>query len=439
MTLQDMIRSTTAKSLFRASWSKVRIGDIADIIGGGTPSTKDAQNFDGNIPWLTPKDLSGIHDRYVSGGKRNLSRQGLAKSSARLLPTKSVLLTTRAPIGYVAIAKNPVATNQGFRSLVTRNGVIPEYLYYWLKQNTDELKRYASGSTFGELSGSSLGGIQLELPHPKEQRAIARVLGTLDDKIELNRRMNKTLEAMAQAFFKDWFVDFGPVRAKIEGRKPYLTAEIWNLFPDALGSEGTPAGWTKKSLDEIASFLNGLALQKFPAANEHDSLPVIKIAEIRNGITAKSSRASRKVPAKYVVKDGDFLFSWSGSLLAKFWTGGEGALNQHLFKVTSDRYPAWFFSNWVCHHLGNFQDIAATKATTMGHIKREHLTQAVAICPPDDVLASLGETLRAATVRIVKNELQNRTLTHIRNLLLPKLIGGEIRVTDAEPDTGQSN
>ena len=193
-------------------WREVTIGEVADVVGGGsTPSTKSPGNFDGDIPWLTP-DLSVPHNRYVERGERNLSRNGLKSCSARLLPTGSVLLSTRAPIGYVALAKNPIATNQGFRSLVCKEEASAEYIYYWLIQNTEVLKRHASGSTFQELSGTSLKNLHLRLPPLPEQRAIAHILGTLDDKIELNRRMNETLEAMARALFKSWFVDFDPVR-----------------------------------------------------------------------------------------------------------------------------------------------------------------------------------------------------------------------------------
>ncbi len=244
--------------------------------------------------------------------------------------------------------------------------------------------------------------------------------------------MNETLEAMARAIFKDWFVDFGPVRAKMEGRAPYLAPELWELFPDALDGEGKPAGWVRLPLDKIANFLNGLALQKFPALGPDDSLPVIKIAELRAGITPRSSRASYDVPDKYVVRDGDFLFSWSGSLLAKFWTEGEGALNQHLFKVTSERFPSWFVSQWVLHHLEEFQAIAASKTTTMGHIQRRHLKEATTTCPSDGVLSLLGPSIGPLIEHTIKNKLESRKLAETRDLLLPKLMSGEIRLRDAE-------
>ena len=192
----------------------------------------------------------------------------------------------------------------------------------------------------------------------------------------------------------------------------------------------------QRPLDQIASFLNGLALQKFPAKLGEPSLPVIKIAELRSGITANSNRASFELPPKYVVKDGDFLFSWSGSLLAKFWTEGRGALNQHLFKVSSEEFPAWFYSQWVWHHLEEFQLIAASKATTMGHIQRGHLTAAQTICPPTETLTAFGTIMKPLLDQVIANQLESRTLAETRDLLLPKLMSGEIRVAQAEKLAG---
>ena len=243
--------------------------------------------------------------------------------------------------------------------------------------------------------------------------------------------MNEKPAVMTRAIFKDWFVDFGPSHAKAAGRAPYLDPALWDLFPDTLDDDDKPIGWKSTPLDEMAEFLNGLALQKFPASDPEDSLPVIKIAELRAGVTGKTHRDSRDIPERYLVKDRDFLFSWSGSLMAKFWTNGEGALNQHLFKVSSDRYPAWFFSHWIHHHLDAFRAIAASKATTMGHIQRRHLKEAMARCPPDDVLLALGQTIGPLVELTINNELEIRSLTQTRNLLLPKLMSGEIRLAES--------
>ena len=297
---------------------------------------------------------------------------------------------------------------------------------------TEHVLAVQTGTAVPHISGGQIKSFEFDLPPLPEQHAIAATLGALDDKIELNRQMCETLESMARALFRDWFVDFGPTRAKLAGTAPYLAADLWSLFPDRLDDQGKPEGWAMKPLDEVADFLNGLALQKFPASDPRNSLPVIKIAELRNGLTGKSDRASRDLPSKYKIVDGDFLFSWSGSLMAKFWTEGEGALNQHLFKVSSERYPPWFYSEWVQHHLEEFQLIAASKATTMGHIQRGHLKAAMTFCPPDNLIAEMGRVIGPLVARAIENELQSRTLAETRDLLLPRLMSGALRVTDAE-------
>ena len=357
-----------------------------------------------------------------------------AVRSGFLLSDGDILVGLTGYVGEVAKVRNlgPLVLNQRVGKFYPTSDCDPEFLFFLVSNDEfrQRVEAASHGSAQANVSPSAIEAFEVLIPPLPEQRAIAATLGALDDKIELNRKMNATLEAMARALFRDWFVDFGPTRARMEGRAPYLTPDLWSLFPARLDDEGKPEGWDEKPLDEIADFLNGLALQKFPGEGEADSLPVIKIAELRNGITANSNRASRKVPSQYVIKDGDFLFSWSGSLLAKFWTGGEGALNQHLFKVTSDRYPAWFFSEWVQHHLEEFQIIAASKATTMGHIQRGHLKAAMTICPPDNTITKLGEVVAPLIDRIVQNELESRTLAQTRDLLLPRLMSGELRVGD---------
>lgn len=356
-------------------------------------------------------------------------------------PGDLVFVTKGSP-GQVCLVPDPVpfCIAQDMVAIRANPEVVhPNYLFAALR--SPEVQEAISNMHVGSLIPHFKKGDFSKLSIPVPEMSIQRVVGDtfieLSSKIELNRKMNATLEAMAQALFRDWFVDFGPTRAKMEARPPYFSPDLWPLFPARLDDEGKPEGWEEKPLDEVADFLNGLALQKFPGEGEADSLPVIKIAELRNGITANSNRASRKVPSQYVIKDGDFLFSWSGSLLAKFWTGGEGALNQHLFKVTSDRYPAWFFSEWVQHHLEEFQIIAASKATTMGHIQRGHLKAAMTICPPDNTITRLGEVVVPLIDRIVRNELESRNLAHTRDLLLPRLMSGDLRVADINSEEAE--
>ncbi|MDT8398572.1 MAG: restriction endonuclease subunit S [Pseudomonadales bacterium] len=415
-------------------WISMTMGEVTDWASGGTPPKANPAYWGGEIPWIS---ASSMKTGRLYDSDRTLTDEGLEKGS-RLATQGTILLLVRGselhkriPVG---IAMRDVAFNQDVKALRARAPLDSKFLYYWLAGNESFLlgKVEHTGIGAGKLDTAVLKNLHILIPPLPEQRAIAHILGTLDDKIELNRRRNQTLEAMTRALFKDWFVDFGPVRAKMAGQEPYLPADLWQRFPDRLDNEGKPEGWDERPLDEVADFLNGLALQKFPATDHDDSLPVIKIAELRNGISAKSDRASREVPAKYIIKDGDFLFSWSGSLLAKFWTEDEGALNQHLFKVTSERYPMWFVSHWVHHHLEEFQAIAASKATTMGHIQRGHLKAAMTICPPDDVVERMGVVMAPLVEQAIQNELESRNLAQLRDTLLPKLISGELRIKDAE-------
>ena len=248
--------------------------------------------------------------------------------------------------------------------------------------------------------------------------------------------MNETLEEMARALFKSWFVDFDPVRAKIEGRwrrgesLPGLPADLHDLFPDRLGDSELgeiPEGWGVFPLDSIASFLNGLALQKYPA-NGGPKLPVIKISQLRAGHTVGADSASANLPPQYVVRDGDILFSWSGSLLLNVWSGGDGALNQHLFKVSSESYPQWLYYHWIKQHLSQFRDIAADKATTMGHIKRHHLREATTVVPPFATLEAMGQQMRPLLEKSLTLRIESRSLAAQRDALLPKPVSGEVKV-----------
>lgn len=280
-------------------------------------------------------------------------------------------------------------------------------------------------------SATTLTQAPIDVPPPDDQRRIADILGKLDDKIELNRRMNRTLEKMAAALFKSWFIDFDPVHAKTEGCDTNLPADIAGLFPDTFEESALgpiPKGWTVKPLDEIADYLNGLACQKHPPVEGLKSLPVIKIRELRQGITSNTDRASVDVPSKYVVEDGDVLFSWSGSLLVSIWCGGRGILNQHVFKVTSVSFPKWYCYQVTKYHLDEFQRIASDKATTMGHIKRHHLTDAKMAVPGEALMAKGTEILGTILDRRINILKQARGLAMIRDRLLPTLLSGEIEL-----------
>lgn len=239
---------------------------------------------------------------------------------------------------------------------------------------------------------------EFSLPPLSEQKSIASVLSNLDDKIDLLHRQNITLEKMAETLFRQWFV------------------------------EEEKEEWEEKPLSSIANFLNGLACQKFLPKNDIDKLPVLKIKELREGFTEKSDWATTDVKPEYIVKNGDVVFAWSASLMVKIWDGQDCILNQHLFKVTSDVYPKWFYYLWCKYHLEEFISIAVSHATTMGHIKRRDLDEAIVLVPSTNKLEEMTLIVEPLIDKIIENNKQIRTLTSLRNTLLPKLMSGEVRV-----------
>lgn len=407
--------------------------DLGRIITGKTPSTKKEEYFGHGYPFFTPRDMDG--SRFLESTERSITQKGVDSVKNSLLPAESILVSCiGSDMGKVAINKKNGVSNQQINSiLVDRDKFNLLYIYYNLSARQKELKNLgASGSALPILNKGDFSKVPILLPPLPTQERIADILGTLDDKIELNRQMNRTLEAMARAIFKSWFMDFDPVTAKMEGRDYPLPAEVMALFPDELVESELgliPKGWKVKPLDNIAKFMNGYAMQKYPPKEGENSLPVIKIRELRAGAPDdNSNHASLDIPEKYIIKDGDVLFSWSGSLLVTIWTGGEGALNQHLFKVSSNKYPKWFYYLWTDHHLNEFQRIAADKATTMGHIKRDHLSKALTLLPDEKVMIEGNKVLIPIIDKIIANSLESQALEKMRDIILPKLMSGKMEV-----------
>ena len=289
-----------------------------------------------------------------------------------------------------------------------KENVSKEYLYYVLAD--DEFFKYSmttsKGTKMPRGDKTSIMNYPINLPPLPTQQKIAAILSSLDDKIELNNKINTNLEQQAGALFKNWFVDFEPFGGKM------------------------PEGWKVGKLSEIADYLNGLAMQKFRPLEDEEGLPVLKIKELRQGCYDESSElcSPSKVKPEYIIHDGDVIFSWSGSLLVDIWCGGTCGLNQHLFKVTSQTYEKWFYYLWTKHHLDKFIFLAADKATTMGHIKREELDKAEVIIPDDTTYQNLTSVIKPFIDEIINNRIENRKLSQIRDGLLPKLMNGEIEV-----------
>jgi type I restriction enzyme, S subunit len=422
------------------AWETTTLEHCGRWLSGGTPPKDRPDFWNGTVPWISAKSMNEMR---LYDSDKCITPLG-AENGTRFAPRGSILILVRGSMLHqripICIAARDVTFNQDVKAIVPASNVLSEFLLYWLLSKESTLLDMVefTGIGAGKLSTDLLYNMEVELPSPSEQSAIIRILVSLDDKIELNRRMNLTLETMARAIFKSWFVDFYPVRAKAEDRKPVgMDAETAALFPDSFEETElgmVPKGWVIKSIDEIADFLNGLAMQRFPPKGE-DFLPVIKIAELHRGNTVGSDRASPNIDLRYIVDDGDILFSWSGSLSVCIWCGGMGALNQHLFKVTSSGYPMWFYYFWLKEHLPEFEMIAAGKATTMGHIQRYHLSEAKVVVPIAPLLERGNVIIRPLLQLIIKNKLESRNLSSIRDALLPKLLSGEIPVNVSEKST----
>lgn len=299
------------------------------------------------------------------------------------------------------------------------NNVDAEFLYYLLSQDLffAYVMSGANGSKMPRGDKQQIMNWEIEIPSEKEdQRRIASILSSLDRKIELNNKINADLEEMAQAIFKNWFVDFEPFK---DGK--FVDSELGMI----------PEGWKVGTLTEIASYLNGLAMQKFPPKNDEDSLPVLKIKELGQGFCGTDSdRCSCNIKDECKIHNGDVIFSWSGTLLVDVWCGGDCGLNQHLFKVTSKDYPKWFYYYWTKHHLQEFIHIAKDKAVTMGHIKRGHLEEALVAIPDNDSMERAHELFEPILSKMISLRLENSRLSLLRDTLLPRLMSGELEVPE---------
>ena len=406
---------------------------------------------DSGYPYVAIPQLK--EGRIVLNDVRRISPEHFAEWTRKAKPQHhDVILSRRCNPGETAYVPAGFECALGQNLVLLRadgKKLFPPFLR-WLVRGTDWWEQVGTfinvGAVFDSLKCADIPNFSMPLPPLAEQKAIAAVLGALDDKIELNRRMNATLEAMARALFQSWFIDFDPVRRNADrpqnqpstrppspsGRRDGDEGLVAydKLFPDSFQDSplgNIPKGWEVRSLDKTAHYLNGLALQKHPPG-DGPTLPVIKIAQLRKGNSAGADRCNTNLPPEYVVQDGDVLFSWSGSLEVELWCGGLGALNQHLFKVTSPEFPKWFYYLWTLYHLDEFRLIAADKATTMGHIQRGHLTAAKVFIPPRPLLDTMTRTMSPLIDQLIANRIQSRTLAALRDTLLPKLLSGELSV-----------
>lgn len=403
------------------TWKKYKLSEIGSVVGGATPSTTVDAYYNGDIPWLTPKDLSNFHERYIERGERNITKSGLNSCSAQLLPAGSVLFSSRAPIGYVAIAKNPIATNQGFKSIIPNPEKVDSlFLYYLLKHNKDNIEAMGSGTTFKEVSGATMKNIEVYLPESlDEQRRIAGILGSLDDKIELNRRINANLEAQAQALFRSWFVDFEPFR---DG--PFVDSELGKI----------PQGWKVGTINEIIQILSGYAF-KSDTFTEAGPYRLITIKNVQDGSlnidgAAYLSEIPDKMPQHCYLAIGDILLSLTGNVGRVCIVDRDGLLlNQRVAKLQPKDKRNIFFT-YALFRQDSFKQylIQIAKGTAQLNLSPVETSDTKIVLPNQDILLQFGEIGQPLFDNIVSNCKEIITLSALRDTLLPKLIAGEIAI-----------
>ena len=387
----------------RSEWKVVKLSDIAEFnpresLPKGTIAKKVA--MDKLQPFY--RDIPSYEIEAFNGGTKFRNGDTIM---ARITPCLENGKTAKVNI----LEENEV----GFGSTEyivfrAKQGVDADYLYYlisspWVREPA--IKSMVGSSGRQRVQTDVLQNLKILNPAYNEQKKIGGILSDLDDKIAMNARINKNLEQQAQAIFANEF----------------------------LSLETLPEGWKQASLIDIADYLNGLAMQKYRPTADESGLPVLKIKELRQGCCDDNSElCSPNIKFNYIIHDGDVIFSWSGSLLVDLWCGGICGLNQHLFKVTSSKYDKWFYYAWTKHHLDRFVAVAADKATTMGHIKRDELAKAEVLIPNKKDYDRIGALLQPIYEMIISNRIENKKLAATRDTLLPKLMNGEIDISEVD-------
>ena len=384
-------------------WKECVISDLGTVVGGATPSTKDPSNYEGGkIAWITPKDLSNYEERYIAHGERNITEKGLNSCSAQLMPKHSVLFTSRAPIGYIAIAENEVCTNQGFKSVVPNENTDYLFLYYLLKYNKNKIEGLGSGTTFKEVSGSTMKGVEVKVPTTlSAQKAIGSFLNTIDCKIEENRRINKNLEQQAKVLYKDWFFDYSP-----------------------FSNDGTlPDDWRIGTVGDIIQL--------------HDSKRVPLSKAERNKMAKIYPYYGATSLMDYV---DNYLFDGIYLLLGEDGTVVDGLgfpILQYVygqFWVNNHAHIITGKEGFSVEELYLFFSLTNIKSIVTGAVQQkvsqQNLKKVPAVIPSKEALSAFDELIQPifTQIRYLRNE--NVCLAELRDALLTKLISGELDVSD---------
>lgn len=385
----------------------VKLSDIGEVVGGSTPSTKNSDNYDGNIAWITPKDLAGYNKVYISRGERNITEAGFKSCSTKMLPKNSILFSSRAPIGYVAISGNDLCTNQGFKSIIPNDKVDYKFLYYLLKYNKDFIASKGSGSTFKEVSGSVMKSIKLSIPKDKnDQKKISKLLFDIDKKIGLNNEINNNLLEQLKTVFYEWF--------------------------ESKMTDNLPGGWIIADLQDISTFSQGvqIPIEEQIDVEKDGFVRFIRIVDITQG-SDKEIRYIEDRDRGHVVESEIFMTRYgTPGILSRNYNG---IIANNLFKISPfDRVTSnYLFSALNVDRIQNYIKGNAT-SSTMPAISFSTLNNQKIIVPDRETLRKFdeySETIRKKQLNIIN---ENKKLVQLRDTLLPKLMNGEINLDNIE-------
>lgn len=394
-----------------AKWKEVKISDLGEVVGGATPPTSRQDYYDGDIAWITPKDLADHKSRFISRGERSITPAGLASCSARIMPKNTVLFTSRAPIGYVAIANNSLCTNQGFKSVIPNADTDYSFLYYLLIYNRGKIESFASGTTFKEVSGAVMRNISVIVPALDVQKKIASILSALDDKIECNNRINKNLEEQIKLLYQSYFID------------------------------NRQSEWEKVPLSDLIMFQEGPGIRNWQYVA--DGVNFINIRCINNGeinLTTANKISEEEAFGKYrhfLLKPYDIVMSCSGTLGRYAIVQKKDlplCLNTSVIrfypKNSQDDY-GYVYGYITSDEFLNHQLMMANGSAQV-NFGPTHLKRIEILKPPVDVRKEFNNIVMPLIETLITNREQNKKLTNIRDSLLPKLMSGELDADNLE-------
>ena len=404
------------------NWKTCTIGDLGMVVGGATPSTKKTENYDdGTISWITPKDLAGFSGRFISRGERNITEQGLKSCSTQLMPAHTVLFSSRAPIGYIAIANQEVCTNQGFKSVVPNEDTDYMFLYYLLKYNKDKIENLGSGTTFKEVSGSTMRGIEVSVPETiEEQRQIASVLSALDDKIEKNTEVNENLEQQALVLFRHYFMDYQPYGGSV------------------------PSGWTEVSLDDVCVRITD-GSHYSPADTPEAPYPMYSVKDMETyGFNSSSCKHITEEEFHKMQKNdcvprlNDILVAKDGSYLKEIFICSEEKDEAILSSIAIFRPNTEIIMPEILLYLLKQPSVRRdvgdnyVSGSALPRIVLKDFKKYTFLLPPMTEQLKIGSILHTIRMQTKANIDEIQHLSALRDTLLPRLMSGELDVSDLE-------